>query len=107
MKTKRSGEAKVASGEITSGSLSTTSFFLQENVDNSQLFQSISLVFLRQLSVLVFFFFFLSRNIEILLCFLLLAEYRMFELHNFKMKQDYCFTAGIAGFCDKVFVANQ
>ena len=52
---------------------------------------------------------FLSTNTEILLCFLLLAEFecRMFELHNFKIKQDYCFTAGIAGFCDKVFVASQ
>ena len=52
-------------------------------------------------------FFFLSRNTEILLCFLLLAECRMFELHNFKIKQGYCFTAGRAGFCDKVSVANQ
>ena len=44
-----------------------------------------------------------------LVCFLLLAEFecRMFELHNFKIKQDYCFTAGIAGFCDKAFVASQ
>lgn len=52
---------------------------------------------------------FLSRNTEILLCFLLLAEFecRMFELHNFKIKQDYCFTAGIVGFCDKAFVASQ
>ena len=81
MKTKRSGEAKLTSGEITS------------------MFQWISLVFLKQLSVLVFFFFF-SRNTEILLCFLLLAEFecRMFELHNFKIKQDYCFTAVVTKF---------
>ena len=53
--------------------------------------------------------FFLSRNTEILLCVLLLAEFecRMFELHNFKIKQDYCFTAGIVGFCDKAFVAMK
>ena len=79
MKTKRSGEAKLTSGEITA------------------MLQWISLVFLKQLSVLVFFF---SRNTEILLCFLLLAEFecRMFELHNFKIKQDYCFTAVVTKF---------
>ena len=79
MKTKRSGEAKLTSEEITS------------------MLQWISLVFLKQLSVLVFFF---SRNTEILLCFLLLAEFecRMFELHNFKIKQDYCFTAVVTKF---------
>ena len=49
-------------------------------------------------------FFFFSRNTEILLCFLLLAEFecRMFELHNFKIKQDYCFTAVVTKFLQQV-----
>ena len=57
-----------------------------------------NLLFLKQKNVLVFL---LSRNGEISLWFPLLAGCRMFVLHNFKINQDYCLTAGIPGFGTK------
>ena len=59
-----------------------------------------NLLLLKQPSVLVFL---LSRNREISLSFLLLAGCRMFVLYNFKINQNYCFTAGIAGFWTKLW----